>query len=46
MNKLSLRTVISILLFPVSLLWYDRVRDDIEIPRWLFWFGATSVASA
>jgi hypothetical protein len=40
------RRLVSILLFPVSLLWYDRGNDDVEIRPWLFWFGVLAILLA
>ena len=37
------RRLVSILLFPISLLWYDRSSDDVEIRPWLFWFGILAI---
>jgi endogenous inhibitor of DNA gyrase (YacG/DUF329 family) len=33
------RRFLSLLVFPVSLLWYDREQDDVEVRPWLFWFA-------
>ena len=40
------RRFVSITLFPVSLLWYDRDQDDVEIRPWLFWFGVLAILLA
>ena len=41
-----MRRLLSILLFPISLLWYDRDEDDVVIRPWLFWFCVVSILLA
>ena len=41
-----MRRLLSILLFPISLLWYDRGEDDVVIRPWLFWFGVVGILLA